>query len=752
MEFVIGIVKSREVKGIDDGLKLIFALIIACVILSCSSVSAADNTTMSDVLKNQTDDVLSITEDTPLKIIEDEVPDEPDLVMNNTIYINSDNFDDYFDEGVLKSMCRDKTIIFTQDFENLGKLVIGVENVTIKGNDFQLKNTVFEVISNHVTLSNLNLELDSDFSNNDGAAIEVVSDNVCLSNLNINYVVPTNVGAYGIYAEGQKNKALKNLKIINSYINFEGHNNDLNVYNCALKLVDCKDALVENNTIVSALPLKDIIFGADGAELASDLVLTVGIEGCDHIIFVGNKLYSEVNKRTDCRYPSLDTMLISKSDNSIIYNNSIYMTDFLTYPGTENYIYGLDIYNLNNLTVAKNNITIITTGGKLAAGTAYPIQITGPISDVNITKNDLYSFSNGPNIGIYSQNFYGETTLSITENKINVTGLAGTHEWALVAGIESQDSNSIIQNNSIEVHSVGDVSIDDNIYGVSYRQSTSGDHQYNIQNNTVRSDGFYSVSIISSKNSIVSNNLLISYNPNAENSNNGYKYWDINNHEGLEFYNNRVVTAFDYNAQQNNNVDNGDDVDYTSPTNTKGTTNNIDGSNIKTDNPNHFNFNPLIPGSSKTNGGDDKDNQQTTPSGDDDSNQQSGESQNDGRGNGKSSGTRMSLQEALMNFMNSNTNSGDVNTTSYNGQNNGVVSNNTDANPSDAGENSEASQSKSTASLEPSAAGESSSVSKKVYEIEEKNEINKFIPSVFFIIPVIILLLIGIRRKESHFE
>ena len=44
----------------------------------------------------------------------------------------------------------------------------------------------------------------------------------------------------------------------------------------------------------------------------------------------------------------------------------------------------------------KNNITIITTGGKLAAGTAYPIQITGPISDVNITKNINY-FSNKRN-------------------------------------------------------------------------------------------------------------------------------------------------------------------------------------------------------------------------------------------------------------------------------------------------------------------------------------------------------------------
>jgi hypothetical protein len=111
-------------------------------------------------------------------------------------------------------------------------------------------------------------------------------------------------------------------------------------------------------------------------------------------------------------------------------------------------------------------------------------------------NNDLYSFSNGPNIGVYSQNYYGDTALSVTNNRINVTGLAGAHEWALVAGIETQDSNSTIVNNTIEVHSVSDVNIDDNIYGISYRQKIAGNHSYNIQNNTVFSDGFKSVYLL----------------------------------------------------------------------------------------------------------------------------------------------------------------------------------------------------------------------------------------------------------------
>ena len=502
------------------------------------------------------------------------------------------------------------------------------------------------------------------------------------------------------------------------------------------------------------MPLKDIIFGAGGAELASDLVLTVGIEGCNNISFIGNHLFSEVNKRPENLYPSLDCMLISKSDNSLICNNSIFMTDFLTYPGIDNYLYGLDIYNLNNITVCHNNISIITTGGKLAAGTAYPIQITGPISQVNITKNDLYSFSNGPNIGIYSQNFYGATSLSITENKINVTGLAGTHEWALVAGIESQDTCSTILNNIIEVHSVGDVSIDDNIYGISYRQSTSGDHQYDIENNTVFSDGFYAVNLLTSVNSKVINNLLVSYNSKVNSGSGGFKYWDVNSHRGLEFYNNQIMRAFDYFALNNNNIDNGDKTDYSTPKNDKGIKNDIDGSKLSSeDKDNKYPFNPLIPGNSKDYGTNDQ-----TQTGDDKKDDDSsldnngGNSNQEGSSGNSTKSNAMSLKEFLINFINSNTEGGNVNTTSYNGQQNvNVQSNQSDATPSAEGTESAASQSKSSASPDASAAGESESVSKKAYEIDEKNE-DKFIPSIFFIIPVLILLFIGIRRKKSNLD
>ena len=732
---------------------MILGLIIVISLCLISSVSAVD---LNENSNNITKEKLSIANESKLAGVFDvEVPDVPDLIANETVYINSQNIDDYFVDGVLPVYHSNKTFIITEDFENLGKLNINASNVVISGTGYTLRNTVFELDANNITLKDLTMDLDSEFDNNDGAGVLVYSDNANLINLDINYVVPTNVEAYGILAEGTSNKPIRNLRLINSKVNFEGHNNDVNVYNCAVKLSNSNNALIENNTISSALPLKDIIFGPNGAELASDLVLTVGIENSHNLSFIGNTLFSEVNKRPDTKYPSLDCMLISKSDYGLIANNSIFMSDFLTYPGVDNYLYGLDIYDLNNLTVIGNNITIITTGGKLAAGTAYPIQITGPISDVNVTKNDLYSFSNGPNIGIYSQNFYGSTSLSITENVINVTGLAGAHEWALVAGIESQDSNSVIYNNTIEVHSVGAVTVDDNLFGISYRQSTSGDHKYDIQNNTIFSDGYYSVNLLSSVDSKIFNNLLVSYNPNVDPTKSGYKYGDISQHRNMEFFNNRVMKAFDYFASLQNNVDNGNIFNY-NPENEKDLSNKVDGSKISGEkNNNPYSFNPLIPGTSDKYGGEDGDDQWWNPiNGNSNGNGDNSKGSGDGKGSssGNSSNSRYtSLKDVLLNYINSNTEDGEVNTTSYNGQATRYeYTNESDVTPSSEGEEGLASQSKSAKSLDSPQAGDSASVSKKVYEIDEKNEIDKFIPSVFFIIPIMILLFIGIRRKKSN--
>ena len=46
-----------------------------------------------------------------------------------------------------------------------------------------------------------------------------------------------------------------------------------------------------------------------------------------------------------------------------------------------------------------------STGGNNGNGAAYPIQVSGT-SNVQIAFNNITSYNNGPNLGIYSNNFY----------------------------------------------------------------------------------------------------------------------------------------------------------------------------------------------------------------------------------------------------------------------------------------------------------------------------------------------------------
>ena len=72
-----------------------------------------------------------------------------------------------------------------------------------------------------------------------------------------------------------------------------------------------------------------------------------------------------------------------------------------------------------------------------------------------------------------------------------------------------------------------------------------------------------------------------------------------------------------------------------------------------------------------------------------------------------------------------------------------IVSNNTDASPSDVGTQSLVGSSQS--------GGGSSSVSKKAYELEDLTN-KEFIPSIYYVIAALILIVAGYRRKNSNFD
>ena len=694
-----------------------------------SSISASD-------VANKT--LNSHKDNTILSDESEETPDVPDLIEDVSNNVTPTNFGVYFQNGVLNDKYKDETLLFSGNFENLNQLTIKSDNVKIIGNGAIFKNTVFNIESNGVILKNLKFDSNRNIKSNDGAVIRISGENCNLVNLTINYIVPNDVEAYAIFADGYNSNPADCLKIINSTIYFEGHNVNVNRYNCAIKLTCVDSLLIENNTVTTSLPLKNVDYGPQGATIDSDYVYTIGIEECDNFIINNNTIVCDVNKRPAVSYPTLNCVMISKSDNGLFSNNSIFMTDFVTFPGIENFLYGLDIYNLNDLVVINNKISIITTGGKLALGTAYPIQICGPISGINITLNDLYSFSNGPNIGIYSQNYYGPTDLSITFNKINVTGLAGVHEWALVTGIESQDTNAEILNNYIEVHSVGPVSVNDNLYAISYRQSTAGSHTFNIQNNFAMSNGYYAVYLLSSDDSTIFNNTLISSNGDVSSGDNSYKQGP-RNHNGDFSRENRVITILDYYKSKNN-------IDVTSNSNSFDNSI-ISGGSISWNNYNNQqrpNGNPLVPHYSNIK----KDSPANPMDGSDENNNYI----DDGSVHG-----RIYVSDKKSDLKHETSSENDefsyVEATSYgdvgsDGFNLNSYSNGSDVSPSLNGNDNSLSGSQSS-----DGSASSQSVSKSAYELDETvKDKEKFIPSVFLVVLILLLLVIGYKRKNSSFD
>lgn len=711
---------------------LIVAIIFVLINISAMSASdvVSDNSTISQ--SDYSNQNVSDNVDVLSEIQESEQPDVPDLVDNDYIYVYQSTIGNFFPDGVLDSKYSGKDLKFSGDFENNGQLKIDCDDVSITGFNSNLKNTVFALNGNNISLNNLNFDLNTPIKDNKGSAIIVGGNDITLANLNINYIVPNDVEAYAILTADNEN--LNNLWIVNSTIYFEGHNDNVYKYNCAVKLINAYDSMMENNTIRTSLPLKNIVYTNLDASLNSDYVYTVGIEKCHGFIFNNNTLIADVNKRPAVEYPTQVCFMISKSDDVVVSNNSIFMTDFVTYPGVENYLYGMDIHNLKNLLVVDNKISMVTTGGKMALGTAYPIQIAGPIEGVNITRNDLYSFSNGPNIGVYSQNAFGETSLSVTYNKINVTGLAGTHEWALVTGIESQDTYADISNNYIEVHSIGEVGQSDNIYAISYRQSTDAYHGFNIENNIAFTDGYYSVYLLSSDYSNIFNNTLVSYNDNVKTGDDAYREGPRqHNYDYSE--NNKVIRAYDYFISRNE-VDNGAEtiIDGSSSSN-----------KINTNSPSNSQYdadanNPLVPGFKDLSG----------------ISQDSGDNSNGFIDDGSAHAT---IEEtAQPNNRNSNSNvdvenvnsdvisvdGGNVNSTNAEGINSNVVSNSSSSSPSADFGNTP------LAASQGSSASDAQSVSKKAYQIDEVTKEDKFIPPVFFVILALILLIIGYGKKRKE--
>lgn len=514
---------------------LLFSVVLVFFLCISSVAAMEDNVTeinnQVSTVNNESISSLSMNDDSNMSIDEssyDTGGDEGILCsasldkesndsLNRSVYIvNQRNFKMYFDDNTLKPEYGDGIIVFDGNFNNMSTIKFYTENTWITSRHAKFNNTVFDLGASGIVLSNINMVLNQEFKDNNQAGIYIHADDVSIYNCTLDYDTPEDVTAFGIYGNGH-NHDYNGLKLINNTINFQGHANAANCYNYPILLRNMHDCLVYNNTIICELPIKYIVYSFVGSygSVSMDSVAAFASDYCNNLTLSNNYIYSNVNSGDDF-YPTLDNVILY-GGTALVEKNTIVCEDYYTQSGHDNYLQGLDIHNVEDITVINNNISVSTRGGKPGMGTAYAIQINGPVQHAKIAFNRLSTYNHGPNLGIYSQNYYGDTYIDIISNFINVTGDATwglNPAWSLVSGIEVQDTNDNILNNTIIVNNLGDYKSNANVYGISYVQNTGGGHSYNIQFNNITTNGNYGVKLIGNvkdsetKDSVIANNVI----------------------------------------------------------------------------------------------------------------------------------------------------------------------------------------------------------------------------------------------------
>ena len=432
------------------------------------------------------------------------------LTVSGTYGLYNETFFNFFDEeGNLRDEITDEELQFHGKFSDLGINIINIpRTISIKGDNAVLKGIALHIQSDDSKVSDIALIADgSDFSENGGAAILVDGENIELNNVSVNYTAPVNVAAYGILA-----KTSNGFKLLDSTIIFDANNKAGIIQQAGLIIDGSSDVEIKGNKINAALPARDVAYSYSYSELNGiyqDLVLGIGMQDCENVEFTDNAVTVDA-KSAEGEFATIDSFMVDTINNLLIKGNNFTQTDF-TGVGKAGYANVLDLYNFEGVTVENNNILVNTTTGENGAGTAYPIQATGPYSGLVINSNNLTSLSRGPALGIYSQNYDGITDIIVTNNNIDVTGYATSNEYALVSGMELQDSSAKVYNNAIYSRSISAYDDANALYGISYAQYTSGAHTYDIRDNKIFTEGKYAVYLMSAKDSNVVGNTLYAH-------------------------------------------------------------------------------------------------------------------------------------------------------------------------------------------------------------------------------------------------
>lgn len=480
----------------------LMGLVMLVMLICC--VSAASATDVDNITVPDDTDVIEIDDAVdPVEEVELEEVDE--IVSTGPVTVTDENYGDYFDEDGYMTTTSDLT--FTGNFtsKSFGNFKIN-NSVTITAGEATFNNVGFDLLSRNIILDGANFV----YNTND-AYIYVYEDDDIVQNLNINVAAPEDEDFYGIFVDGASN-----VQILNNVINYTCNYRNPEYYNHVIRVVGGNNVTVSRNNITAYLPLKKVDFDQPYPSIYTDKVAGVAVQESSDFKFTYNKLevYVSLNN-TD--FPTLDAFIIVGSDNAYIAHNTIIEMDSKTQPNNNNYLYAIDVYQCNDMHIDNNTIFLNSTGGSVIPGTnngtgaAYGIQLTGGHTGVTISNNFINTSNNGPNCGIYSQNFMGRTELEITGNTIYVEGNASTsHEWSLVTGMELGDDYAYIAGNTITVKNKEVFNTGDHVYGISYSQWCPNDHTFEIEDNTVEViNGYYSIYLLSSTSySDVSYNCL----------------------------------------------------------------------------------------------------------------------------------------------------------------------------------------------------------------------------------------------------
>ena len=471
-----------------------------------SDVAATDNGVASVTYTVKGNDQITVKSGSQTLTVPVTTKELTNIVTNETFF-------DYFgDDGMLLGDITFDTLIFKGEFSNLGVNVVYVPRaIVINGDNAVLRNIAI-MCEQGTTLNNLTLNATNYVADTDGALIYAIGSDVTVNNITIDYnATDGSNNAIAVYASGADN-----FKLVNSTITFTGNNVDGKVFAQGIKIAKSNNAVVDSNIITTSCPLVDVEYSHWGS-IDTDLVFAIGVEKSENVKIINNIVDNSAwTKGNNANFPTFDAFIAHTANNLLIKNNTISHTDLITLKGNSSYIYALDFYESNSVIVEDNRVLLNTTGGKEGAGAAYAVQVTGPYNNFVVRGNNLTTVSNGPNLGVYSQNYYGATEITVENNWINVTGFAGPAEFALVSGMEFQDTVAKAYNNTIYVQNVNEYNDDNNIAGITYVQSTSGSHQFDIQNNTIYSEGKYAVLIKSAKDSQIIGNTLYAHELNGD--------------------------------------------------------------------------------------------------------------------------------------------------------------------------------------------------------------------------------------------